>query len=87
MADWHNTKEWRQARAYAKTILEPRCVVCHAELLGNDWTIDHISSPSHTSGIPDHSIDNLQSMCRSCNSKKQDKTMVRIEWKSQRWFS
>jgi 5-methylcytosine-specific restriction endonuclease McrA len=87
MADWHDTKAWREARAYAKTILEPRCVTCHKELEGADWTIDHINAPANTGGLPDHSIDNLQSMCRSCNGRKQDKTLIRTEWRNPRWFA
>lgn len=87
MSSWHETKAWREARAYAKTILEPRCITCHKELEGNDWTIDHIIAPTNTGGLPDHSIDNLQSMCRSCNGRKQDKTLIRTEWKNPRWFA
>ena len=86
MSDWHNSREWKEARTLAKKILEPRCVMCHKELEDRDWTIDHINPPSLTGGIPDHSIDNLQSMCRSCNSKKQDKTLVRTDWRNPRWF-
>lgn len=85
MADWHDSPAWRRARAYAKTILEPVCVVCRKELIGNDWTIDHITPPSATGGEPDHSIENLQSMCRSCNGRKQDKTLERVTWLNPRW--
>ena len=87
MSDWHSSKEWRDARAMAKRILEPRCVMCHKELEDRDWTIDHINPPSLTGGIPDHSIDNLQSMCRSCNGRKQDKTLIRTDWRNPRWFN
>lgn len=86
MSDWHDSTEWKQARALAKKILDSRCVVCHKELEGSDWTIDHIHPPSVTGGIPDHSIDNLQSMCRSCNGRKQDKHMIRTDWKNSKWF-
>jgi 5-methylcytosine-specific restriction endonuclease McrA len=87
MSEWHNSKDWKDARANAKRILEPRCVVCHKELEDNDWTIDHITPPSMTGGIPDNSLENLQSMCRSCNSKKQDKTLVRTDWRNPKWFT
>ena len=83
MADWHDSPEWRKARAYAKTILEPICTICHKALEGNDWTIDHIIA----SNPPNHDINNLQSMCRECNGRKQDKTMTRITWKNPRWFA
>ena len=81
MARDHNSKEWQKARAYAKTILEPICVTCGKELIGNDWTIDHID-PQGTDGI-----ENLQSMCRECNGRKQDRIMKRIPWKNTRWIS
>ena len=84
MADWHHSKEWRIARDAAKRILDPVCVVCHKELIGNDWTIDHITPPN--GNAPDHSIENLQSMCRQCNGRKQDKTMTRTNWINERWL-
>ena len=87
MADWHSTREWREARAYAKTILDPVCVTCNKELEGNDWTIDHIVPPAVSGGIPNHNIENLQSMCRSCNSRKQDRTQIRTNWINPRFSS
>jgi len=84
LADWHNSKEWNKARAYAKTVLDPECVICGAELTGGDWTIDHIRPPSVT-GEPNHDIANLQSLCRVCNGRKSDKTAVRAAWKNSRW--
>ena len=45
MADWHNSQAWAKARAYAKTVLEPVCQVCNRDLIGGDWTIDHIVPP------------------------------------------
>jgi 5-methylcytosine-specific restriction endonuclease McrA len=87
MADWHNSREWKEARAKAKKILDPRCMHCHKELIDGDWTIDHIAPPAVTGGIPDHSLENLQSLCRQCNGKKQDKTMTRTDWRSARWFN
>jgi 5-methylcytosine-specific restriction endonuclease McrA len=84
MSDWHDSPEWRKARSYAKTILEPICAICGKELHGFDWTIDHISAPG--SGEPNHDINNLQSACRSCNGRKQDKTAQRITWVNNRWI-
>jgi 5-methylcytosine-specific restriction endonuclease McrA len=71
MADWHSSSDWAKARAYAKTVLEPYCATCNKELIGNDWTIDHIV-PSNP---PNHDLSNLQSMCRECNGRKQDKNL------------
>jgi 5-methylcytosine-specific restriction endonuclease McrA len=81
--DWHNTTAWKKARAYAKTILENRCALCQKEVGGDDWTIDHIVAPNGDE--PNHDISNLQTLCRRCNSQKQDKAMVRVPWSSPRW--
>jgi 5-methylcytosine-specific restriction endonuclease McrA len=85
MAKWHESNEWRVARAYAKTVLDPVCVVCTKELIGSDWTIDHIVPPGE--GLPNHDINNLQSMCRECNSRKSDKVQQRINWLNPKWFA
>jgi 5-methylcytosine-specific restriction endonuclease McrA len=83
MADWHKSSEWKKAREYAKTVLDPVCVSCGAHLIGGDWTIDHIIPPRD--GEPNHDISNLQSMCRACNGRKQDRTLTRTVWTSPRW--
>jgi 5-methylcytosine-specific restriction endonuclease McrA len=83
MAEWHDSPAWKKARANAKRILDPICVQCGKHLDGNDWTIDHIHPP--LDGEPDHSIENLQSMCRECNGRKQDKVFVRTNWFNPRW--
>jgi 5-methylcytosine-specific restriction endonuclease McrA len=84
MADWHNSTEWAKARAYAKTILEPQCVTCGKHLEGGDWTIDHII-PAGSDGVPNHNLENLQSMCRECNGRKQDRVYARTTWRNPRW--
>lgn len=81
MAEWHQSKEWQRARAYAKTILEPICSTCNKTLEGSDWTIDHITP----SDPPNHDIHNLQSMCRQCNGRKQDRVYVRTHWRNPRF--
>lgn len=80
MARNHNSPEWVKARANAKKYLDPICVICGKELIGSDWTIDHID-PQGTD-----ELDNLQSMCRECNGRKQDKILKRIPWKNDRWL-
>lgn len=54
-------------------LMNSPCVACGST---NQITIDHII-PIARGGT--HSIGNLQSLCRSCNSSKVDKTMT--EWK------
>lgn len=81
MANWHDSTEWKTARANAKKYLDPVCVTCHKELEGSDWTIDHIIA----SNPPNHDLTNLQSMCRECNSRKQDRTLTRQHWLNPNW--
>lgn len=83
MADWHQSNEWRLAREQAKKVLEPICVTCGEYLEGSNWTIDHIIAPGN--GEPNHNIENLQSMCRQCNGRKQDRTYKRVPWRNDRW--
>jgi 5-methylcytosine-specific restriction endonuclease McrA len=83
VADWHQSNEWRLAREQAKKVLEPICVTCGEYLEGSNWTIDHIIAPGN--GEPNHNIENLQSMCRQCNGRKQDRTYKRVPWRNDRW--
>lgn len=84
MSKWHDSPEWRKARAYAKTVLDPICAICGIELIGKNWTIDHIQAPGQ--GEPNHDISNLQSACIPCNSRKQDKAQERINWTNTKWL-
>jgi 5-methylcytosine-specific restriction endonuclease McrA len=59
-----------------KSLYSSPCVVCGS---CNEITADHIV-PISRGG--QHSIGNLQPMCKPCNSSKSDKFMV--EWKIQR---
>lgn len=81
--DWHDTTAWKKARAYAKTQLENKCALCQKWVEGEDWTIDHIIPPNGDE--PNHDLANLQTLCRRCNSQKQDKSLRRIPWASTRW--
>ncbi len=81
MANWHDSTEWKTARTNAKKYLTPVCVTCNKDLEGNDWTIDHIIA----SNPPNHDLTNLQSMCRECNGRKQDRKQTRIAFISHKW--
>lgn len=82
MSEFHDSTEWQKARAYAKTVLQPSCATCGKDLEGRDWTIDHIIPPSKGG---DHNLANLQSMCRSCNGRKQDRDPIRNNWINPKW--
>jgi 5-methylcytosine-specific restriction endonuclease McrA len=84
MANWHHSNDWKKAREYAKTVLDPICNICGLELVGADWTIDHII-PAGETNEPNHDISNLQSLCRQCNGRKQDKAAIRVAWRSPRF--
>lgn len=83
MAEWHNSTAWVKAREQAKKVLEPICAICGLNLEGANWTIDHIIAPGL--GEPNHDLNNLQSLCRACNGRKQDKTFKRVTWRNTRW--
>ena len=85
MAKWHSSSEWEKARAHARRILEPICVACGKDLEGSDFTIDHIHAAG-PDGQPDHSISNLQAMCRACNGRKSDRKPTRVDWINSRWL-
>lgn len=47
------------------------CVLCGGAFAWQDITIDHIIPQAIGQGMPNlHCIQNLQPMCRSCNSSK-----------------
>lgn len=66
------------------------CTACGKDLVGDDATVDHIVAKAvwireGRPGNPD-SDDNLVSLCRSCNSRKQDGSLPRINWTNPRWI-
>lgn len=56
-----------------------RCVKCgitreeHKKKFGRDIAIDHIDGNGRSSKNPNNSPDNLQTLCSSCHSKKDNK--------------
>jgi 5-methylcytosine-specific restriction endonuclease McrA len=63
-------------RKNRKTVLEASAYTCHY-CKGPANTADHIIPVSFGGG---HEIDNLLPCCKSCNSTRQNKTMVRLKY-------
>ena len=67
-----------------------QCVRCGAT---EDLTVDHIVAlatmdPDDLEAGLDRDPDNLQTLCRSCNGRKQDRPDDgRSTWLNPRWFS
>lgn len=61
------------------------CAYCGKALVGDDATVDHIDAIVND---PDHLyLDHeLVACCRTCNGRKQDKPLIRTEYRSPRWF-
>lgn len=78
------TPEWKRLR---KAVLERdawRCTACGKELEGRDATVDHVVPYT---GPESNVMHNLVALCRSCNSTKQDRLIVRIDWFSRKWLT
>lgn len=61
------------------------CTACGKALDGADATVDHIDPQALNRGR-DYTDDELAAMCRSCNSRKQDRVLVRMAWFNPRWL-
>ncbi len=73
-----SSAEWKRAR---QTVLERdnyTCGYCGQEAN----TVDHIL-PRALGGT--HDLGNLIAACTPCNSRKQDRVMIRQPWVSSRW--
>lgn len=62
------------------------CAYCGKDLVGDDATVDHIN-PVARNEDHNYSDDELVSACRSCNSSKQDRTVVRTFYVNQKYLS
>lgn len=48
-------------------------------------TVDHVEPIAHADSRT-YRDDELVSACRKCNSTKQDRALVRLDWHNPRWF-
>ena len=58
------------------------CNYCGKHLEGSDGTADHVV-PKNLGG--EDRLDNLVAACRKCNGSKQDRTLIRMDYRNPRW--
>lgn len=71
------TPEWKRLRLVVLDRDGWRCTSCAKPVEGSDATVDHIVPYT---GPESNALHNLTTLCRSCNSSKQDRTLFRIDW-------
>ena len=75
--------EWERQRKRVLVRDGDRCTACGAE---EDLSVDHVMpislQPDH-----DYADHELVTLCRRCNSIKSDRVLVRLDYRSPRWFS
>lgn len=62
------------------------CTSCSKHLEGGDATVDHVDPVAHNPGKT-YRDDELVSMCRTCNGRKQDRLLIRQDWWNPRWIT
>lgn len=60
------------------------CMYCQKPLEGKDATVDHIEPISLTPGA-EYRDDELIAACRTCNGRKSDKPIIRMDYFNQRY--
>lgn len=61
------------------------CIACRVHLEGDNATVDHVEAISLNPGKR-YTDDELVSMCRPCNSRKGDRSVVRLDYRNPDWF-
>lgn len=79
MASPYSSAEYKRNRKIVLEAAQWTCHYCNAPAN----TADHIIPIS--SGIVNHSIDNLLPACTRCNSSRQDKTLMRLRYWNKRY--
>lgn len=59
------------------------CAYCGKSLEGDDATADHVV-PKPAGGRDE--LSNLVAACRTCNGRKQDRVLERLNWVNPRWI-
>jgi 5-methylcytosine-specific restriction endonuclease McrA len=79
------TESWRKKiRPYILERDGHTCQACSNPVDGADATIDHII-PKAITGVANNTASNLQTLCRSCNSKKGIKSNFRRAFVKPGW--
>ena len=65
------TKQWIEKREYAKGI----CPMCYKNVGTENLTMDHIYPVSKAELGKVYNIDDVQPLCKSCNSRKNNKVI------------
>lgn len=76
------TRAWKAQTERVKARDGYRCVSCGRE---DDLTVDHIEPVAKTRRT-DYADHELVTLCRSCNSSKGDRTLVRITYRNPKWL-
>ncbi|GAA2082239.1 hypothetical protein GCM10009840_17940 [Pseudolysinimonas kribbensis] len=60
------------------------CTYCGKALEGDDATADHVT-PREAGGRDE--MTNLVAACRTCNGRKSDRELMRVDWFNTRWLA
>lgn len=75
--------------AQRKRVLERdgwQCAYCGKALEGSDATVDHVEPISLDPGRV-YADDALLACCRTCNGRKSDRPVMRMDWYAAEWFT
>ena len=79
------TQAWKKLRQHVLDRDGWRCTSCGKAVEGADGTVDHIIP--FVSVEESNHMHNLITLCRSCNSTKQDRIQFRLNWVNTRWLT
>ncbi len=93
MTDWtHKDSEalyrggrWKTFRKHYIEKHNPQeCEVCNKPVKGFDLTLDHVTPLTKAGGVGAYDEANIVVMCRSCNSRKNNKLVMRQNYSNAR---
>ena len=79
--------KWERQRQRVIARMGPWCAYCQkGPLEGQDLTVDHLD-PVAMDPDAEHSDDRCVVACRTCNGRRQDQPLVRMDYYSPAWFA